>query len=153
MSLQDIFEARYGKLEAEKVAEENQEVELTKEAADAMLEKALGALSEEEAEKIATVVEAMDEEGVEFDHDLHKLAAAAEVVDEYAQYQDDVEKQAAELDTAGRLMARALVDELGKIAAESEAQPEVKVEEQAPEAAPATLSEKLAKAVEVEEAK
>ena len=94
------------------------------------------------------MVEAMDAEGVEFDHDLSKLAAAAEIVDEYAEYEAELAKQAEDLDAAGRLMARSMVDELGKIAAESDVKEEVK---EAEEAAPATLSEKLAKAVESKE--
>lgn len=181
MSLSDVYKDRYGtpepekvaevkaeatpeakpeevKPEAEKVAEaapavEAAEPELTKEAKDDLLEKALAAVSEEEAEKLATVIEVLDGEGLQFDHDLDKLAAAAEIVDEHAEYEAEIAKQAEELDAAGRIMARGLADELAKIAAEAqkpavEAAPvaEAKVEE----AAPATLSEKLAKAVEPE---
>lgn len=174
--LADLYNAKFG--EAEKVAEvkpdtekvaeaapaasaaePTPEPELTKEAADEKLEKALAALSDEEAEKLATVVEVLESEGLEFEHDLMKLAAAAEIVDEYAAYEESEKAAAAEVaencDVAGRLMARSFVDELAKVGAEAETETPAEVAPPAPsaEAAPATLSEKLAQAVEVKEAK
>ncbi|MEN6550129.1 MAG: hypothetical protein ABFE07_29140 [Armatimonadia bacterium] len=182
MSLSEIYNQRFGKPEVEKAAEAKPEVkaeevkpvetkpeaekvaeaapavaaqepELTKEAKDALLEKAIAAVSEEEAEKLATVIEVFDGEGLQFDHDLDKLAAAAEIVDEHAEYEAEVAKQAEDLDAAGRIMARGLADELAKIAAEAEkpaaeAAPVADAKVETP--APATLSEKLAKATEPE---
>ena len=153
MSLAELYAEKYGTPEAEKVAEEvvetpaEEEVEgegLTKEAADAALDKAVEALSEEDAEKVAQVVSVFEEENLEFDHDLFKLAAAAEIVDQYAEYEEGEKQASAEVEAAGRLMARALADELAKIGAEAEAAPaaEEKVVEE-----PKTLTEKLAKAV------
>jgi hypothetical protein len=150
MSLAELYAEKYGTPEAEKVAEEvvetpaEEEVEgegLTKEAADAALDKAVEALSEEDAEKVAQVVSVFEEEGLEFDHDLFKLAAAAEIVDQYAEYEEGEKQASSEVEAAGRLMARALADELAKIGAEAEATP-AETEE------PKTLTEKLAKAVE-----
>jgi hypothetical protein len=158
MSLAELYAEKYGKKEAEKVAETTPETKeevtpevkeegdgLTKEAADAALEKALEALSEEDAEKIAQVVSVFEERNMEFDHDLYKLAAAAEIVDDHAEYEENEKQASAEVEAAGRLMARALADELAKIGAEAEAAPVA--EEKAPEA-PKTLTEKLAKAIE-----
>ena len=151
MSLAELYAEKYGNQEAEKVAETAPETTeevvaeegegMTKEAADAALEKAVEALSDEDAEKVAQVVSVFEEEGLEFDHDLFKLAAAAEIVDQYAEYEEGEKQASAEVEAAGRLMARALADELAKIGAEAEAAP-------AEEVAPQTLTEKLAKAVE-----
>jgi hypothetical protein len=162
MSLAELYAEKYGKTEeAEKVAEPTTETPaaeettqaetsgevegMTKEAADAALEKAVEALSEEDAEKVAQVVSVFEEEHLEFDHDFFKLAAAAEVVDQYAEYEESEKQASAEVEAAGRLMARALADELAKIGAENEAAPatEEKVVEE-----PKTLTEKLAKAVQ-----
>jgi len=143
MSLAEIYNQKYGGEEAA-TPEVTKEAEgMSKEAADAALEKAVEALSEEEAEKVAQVISVFEEEGLEFDHDLHKLAAAAEVVDEYSEYQAGEAKSAEEVEAAGRLMARALADELSKIGAEAESETETEKE---PEAV--SLTEKLAKAVE-----
>ena len=163
MSLRDIYEEQFGEAPdaaTEKTASE--EVEITKEAADAALEKAVEVLSPEEAEKVAEVVGVFDEEGLEFDHDLHKLAAAAQIVDEYEEHEESEKTAAEELDAAGRIMARALADELSKIAspeAEAEAKPEGEAEakaeegeeqkkEEGEEEKTASLLEKLSKAVE-----
>jgi len=162
MSLAELYAEKYGKTEeAEKVAEPTTETPaaeettqaegseegegLTKEAADAALDKAVEALSEEDAEKVAQVVSVFEEEGLEFDHDFFKLAAAAEIVDQHAEYEESEKQASAEVEAAGRLMARALADELAKIGAEAEAAPatEEKVVEE-----PKTLTEKLAKAVQ-----
>ena len=158
MSLAELYAEKYGTPEAEKVAEDTEVVEtpaeeevaaepegLTKEAADAALEKAVEALSEEDAEKVAQVVSVFEENNLEFDHDFFKLAAAAEIVDQHAEYEESEKQASAEIEAAGRLMARALADELAKIGAENEAAPttEEKVVEE-----PKTLTEKLAKAVQ-----
>jgi hypothetical protein len=167
MSLREIYEEQFGEAPdaaTEKTASE--EVEITKEAADAALEKAVEVLTPEEAEKVAEVVGVFDEEGLEFDHDLHKLAAAAQIVDEYAEYQESEKTAAEELDAAGRIMAHALADELSKIASpegegEGEAAPEGEEKpaeggeaeggeqkEEGGEEKTASLLEKLSKAVE-----
>jgi len=129
MSLAEIYREHFG--DTEKTAEEapvennaeapaeNEEGVMTKEAADAAFEEAFEALTEEEAEKLAQVVEVMDEEGLEFDHDLQKLAAAAEIVDEYEEYVEAEKTAAEEIDAGGRLFARAIVDELAKIEEEN----------------------------------
>lgn len=159
MSLRELYAEKYGE-EAEKTAAEGEEV-ITKEAADQALEKALDALSAEEAEKVAQVISVFDEEGLEFDHDLYKLAAAAEIVDEYDEYQEAEKQAAEEIEAAGRLMAHAMTDELAKIAGgdpEGEGEGEKTEGEEAEgekkEDAPAeegektsSLSEKLAAAV------
>jgi len=112
MSLVDIYRETFGGQEPEKTAQE--EPTMTKEAADQALAEAMESLTEEECEKLAQVVEVFDEEGLEFEHDLQKLASAAEIVDEYDE-RLEVEKQAEEIEAGGRLFARAMVDELSKI--------------------------------------
>ena len=146
MSLAELYNERFGSPEAEAKVEVEAEGEgMTKEAADAALDKAIEALSEEDAEKVAQVVSAFTDEGLEFDHDLFKLAAAAQIIDEYAEYEAQEKTAAEEIEAAGRLMARAMTDELAKIATTSEE--ETVVEEEAPK----SLSEKLAAAVKEEE--
>jgi hypothetical protein len=136
MSLADIYREQFGEPEVNGQ-------ELDKEAADAALNQAIEALTEEEAEKLAQVIEVLEEENVEFDHDLQKLAAAAEIVDEYDEYQESEKEAAAEIEAGGRLFARAMVDELSKLSSEEEEKPEEKEEEKKAEEEPKTLSEKL----------
>lgn len=117
MSLADIYREQFGEQtkEAEANVEANVEGELSKEAADQAVAEAIESLTEEEAEKIAQVIEVFEDEKMEFEHDLQKLAAAAEIVDEYdeAVAVEESEKVAAEeIDAGGRLFARAMVDEL-----------------------------------------
>ena len=154
MSLAELYNERFGAPEAEAVAEANG---MTKEAADVALEKAIEAMSEEDAEKVAQVVSVFESEGLEFDHDLYKLAAAAQIVDEYSEYETQEKTAADEIEAAGRLMARAMADELAKMAANGEEEvkeveetEETEETEEAAEEAPQTLSEKLAAAVEKE---
>jgi len=154
MSLAELYNERFGAPEAEAVAEANG---MTKEAADVALEKAIEAMSEEDAEKVAQVVSVFESEGLEFDHDLYKLASAAQIVDEYSEYETQEKTAADEIEAAGRLMARAMADELAKMAANGEEEvkeveetEETEETEEAAEEAPQTLSEKLAAAVEKE---
>jgi len=107
MSLADIYRENFG--------EETEEGTMTKEAADASLQAAFESLTEEESEKLAQVVEVLDEEGVEFEHDLQKLAAAADIVDGYEEYSENEKTAAEEIEAGGRLFARAMVDELNCI--------------------------------------
>lgn len=113
MSLADIYREQFGEPEVN-------DQELNKEAADAALEGALESLTEEEAEKLAQVIEVLNDENIEFDHDLQKLAAAAEIVDEYEDYEESEKDAAAEIEAGGRLFARAMVDELNKVASVDE---------------------------------
>ena len=109
MSLADVYRENFGDVEAVKIAEEQG---MTKEAADAQLETAIDSLTEEEAEKLAQVIDVLEEEGLEFEHDLQKLAAAAEIVDEYDEYEESEKLAAEEIDAGGRLFARAMMDEI-----------------------------------------
>jgi hypothetical protein len=109
MSLAELYREQFGEPEG-----------LDKTAADTALENALNSLNEEEAEKLAQVIAVIEEEGLEFDHDLQKLAAAAQIVDEYAAHTETEKTAAAEIDAGGRLFARAMVDELNKLAADGE---------------------------------
>ena len=154
MSLAELYNERFGVPAAEEVVAEA--TGMSKEAADVALDKAVEVMSEEDAEKVAQVVSVFEEEGLEFDHDLYKLAAAAQIVDEYSEYETQEKTAADEIEAAGRLMARAMADELAKIAADGEAVEETEEpseteeateEVEAEEAAPQTLSEKLAAAV------
>ena len=104
-SLADIYRENFGEPQA---AEEDNG--MTKEAADMQLEAALESLTEDECEKLAQVIEVLDSEGFEFDHDLQKIAAAAEIVDSHEEY---MEKEAAEeIIASGRLFARGFAHEL-----------------------------------------
>jgi len=59
------------------------------------------------AEKVAQVCSVFEEERLEFDHDLYKLAAAAQIV--MGTMSTRSEKTAPEeIDAAGRLMARSM---------------------------------------------
>jgi len=85
-------------------------------------------LEEDECDKLAEACDILDSNGYEFETAEEKLAAAAEVVDgvedgsiEIEEAKDDSEKIAAEYDAAGRIMARAFANELNLDEEDSEA--------------------------------
>lgn len=114
MSLADLYRENFGEPEV------NTDDGISKEACDKALDEAVSSLTEDEAEKIAQVCQVLDEENIEFDHDLQKLAAAAEIIDEYDVYEESEKTAAAEVEAGGRLFARAMVDELNQIEAGDE---------------------------------
>jgi len=114
MSLADLYREQFGEPEVGDG--------ISKEACDQALNEAVESLTEDEAEKLAQVCQVLDEENIEFDHDLQKLAAAAEIVDEYDEYEESEKTAAAEVEAGGRLFARAMVDELNQIGVDDEGQ-------------------------------
>jgi len=127
MGLADLYTTLYGSEKtasnAEKTAEAEEVVEAEK------IASIVDGLEDDECEKLAEACELLDGNGYEFESTEEKLAAAAEVVDGVEdgsieiEESDDSEKVAAEFDAAGRIMARAFVDELN----EDEEAPEKKI--------------------------
>lgn len=111
MSLADLYRERYGDEGSEKVASETFE-----KTAEEQLNDIIESLSDEECTKLAMACEVLDDEGLEFDDGLAKIAAAAEVVDaaeEVAVEDEQTEKVAEDALAMGRLIGRGIKEELG----------------------------------------
>lgn len=112
MSLQDIYDANFG-------GEASQETEKT--ADEKEVEEKFAKFNEEEVAKLGAMASVLDSFGMEFKTGVEKLAAACNLIDHLSEDDgegapektaSDDEAQAAELDAAGRLMARSFMDEL-----------------------------------------
>lgn len=121
MNLSEYYTKNYG---SEKVASEApaEEVNLEKTAAEQdaeMVEVICDKLSEEDCEKLAHAIEAMEAEGLEFDTGVEKIATAAELVDASEEgevtekvAEDETEKVAGEYFAAGQIFAEGFLDAL-----------------------------------------